>query len=137
MHKIIDLFKKNIDVIAYIFFGVCTTLVNVATYWVMAYPCGFAVVPSAVIAWFVAVYFAYETNRRWVFHSHAKTLREILRELIAFFTCRFLTGVIDWVMMYICVDVMGMYDVAVKVLANFVVIVLNFVASKFVIFRSK
>lgn len=135
MHSVVDLLKQHIDVVAYLFFGVCTTLVNVITYWIMAYPFSLFVVHSAVIAWFFAVYFAYETNRRWVFHSKASTSQEKLKELAEFFSCRFLTGVIDWVMMYVLVDIMCFYDVFIKILANFVVIVLNFVASKWIIFR--
>ncbi len=135
LNKLMSLFKEHIDIVAYLFFGVCTTLVNVFVYWIAAHPMGIGVVPSAIVAWFAAVYFAYETNRRWVFHSKAVTPKEIFQELVAFFSCRFLTGVFDWVIMYTFVDVMGMCDLVIKIIANVVVIVLNFIASKWIIFR--
>ena len=71
------LFEKYKDVIAYLFFGVCTTVVNVVVYWLAAHPCGLGTMPSAVIAWIAAVLFAYVTNKKWVFHSEARGPAEV------------------------------------------------------------
>lgn len=131
------LYEKYKDIIPYLFFGVCTTAVNIAVYWVMEHLLHFGVVPSAVIAWICAVLFAYLTNRKWVFKSSAVTVKEILKEIIAFFTCRLATGVIDWLIMYVFVDVLHYNDMLIKTAANIVVIVLNYVASKMIIFRKK
>ena len=131
------LYEKYKDVIPYLFFGVCTTLVNIIAYWLCAHPFGMDVVPSTVIAWVVAVLFAYLTNRKWVFHSEAKGSKEILIELVTFFGCRLATGVLDWLMMFVLVDCLHFNDVLIKVIANVVVIVLNYVASKLVIFKNQ
>ena len=72
------MFQKYWDVIAYLFFGVCTTLVNIIVYWLMAYPLKFPTIFSTVVAWVVSVLFAYVTNRKWVFHSSANGAKEIL-----------------------------------------------------------
>ena len=92
---------------------------------------------STVIAWILAVLFAYITNRKWVFHSSAATAAEIRKEILSFFVCRLATGALDWACMFIFVDLLGFYDVAMKVLANILVIILNYAASKLVIFRRK
>ncbi len=131
------LYTKYKDVIPYAVFGVLTTLVNTGLYWLCAHPLHLPVMASTVIAWFGAVLFAYLTNRRWVFHSQARTSEEIMKEVIAFFSCRLATGVVDWACMFIFVDMLGLNDVAVKFLANVLVIILNYVASKFLIFRKR
>ena len=130
-----DLFEKYKDVIPYLFFGVCTTLVNVISYWICAHPLSMNVMASTVIAWVLAVFFAFITNRKWVFHSEAITGKEIARELVSFFGCRLATGVIDWLCMLVFVDLLTWNDVFVKFTANVLVIILNYVASKLVIFR--
>ena len=131
------LYVKYKDLVYYGIFGVLTTLVNLVVYWLMAHPIGLRTVPSSVIAWIAAVSFAYITNRNWVFHSEANTKASIFREIIFFFLCRLATGVIDWVFMYVTVDILHWNDLIMKFIANVIVIVLNYVASKSVIFRHK
>ena len=70
-----------------------------------------------------------------MFHSNAITTPEITRELISFFGCRIATGIVDWLCMFIFVAVLGWNDVIIKFLANVLVIILNYVASKLIIFR--
>ncbi len=137
MDKIKELINKHRDVIPYLFFGVCTTLVNMVVYWLMAHAAHAGTMVSTVIAWVAAVLFAYLTNRKWVFHSEAKGAAEIAKEAGYFFACRLGTGVLDWVCMYVFVDLLRFNDVVIKFLANVLVIVLNYVFSKFVIFKKK
>lgn len=132
-----QLFEKHQDKILYLVFGALTTAVNTGVYWLCAHPLGLPVVPATVIAWFFAVLFAYLTNRRWVFHSEASTRKDILRESVSFFLCRLGTGVLDWVLMYLLVDCLHWPDLWVKIGVNVVVILLNYVASKLLIFRHK
>ncbi len=132
-----QLYDKYRDMIPYMIFGVLTTLVNIAAYWLLAHPLGLPTVPSTVIAWVLAVLFAYVTNRKWVFHSEAKTRNEIIKEGVSFYLCRLGTGVLDWLGMYVMVDVLHWNDLIVKIAVNIVVIVLNYVASKLIVFRKK
>ena len=67
--KLKELWAKYKDLIPYVIFGVLTTAVNVAVYALCARIFGLSTVISTVIAWVVAVSFAYVTNRKWVFHS--------------------------------------------------------------------
>ena len=83
-----DLYEKYKDVIPYLFFGVCTTLVNVVAYWICAHILSVNTMVSTVVAWILAVLFAYITNRKWVFHSDAITGKKIVKEVISFFGCR-------------------------------------------------
>ena len=110
--KIKELINRYRDLILYGFFGVCTTLVNMAVYWLCARLLGLAVLPATIIAWFMAVLFAYFTNRRWVFHSAAATRQELWREFVSFYSCRIATGVVDWALMFVFVDLLHMNDIA-------------------------
>ena len=131
------IYEKYKDVIPYLFFGVCTTIVNVVAYWVSAHLFHLGTMLSTVIAWILAVLFAYVTNRKWVFHSTAVGTHEIVKEMLSFFSCRLATGVVDWLSMFVFVDVLGWNDLIIKIVANIVVIVLNYVASKLIIFKKK
>lgn len=130
-----ELIKKYKDEIAYIFFGVCTTLVNVVLYWGLAHLLNIDTVVSTIVAWFAAVLFAYVTNRKWVFHSEANEKKEVVKEWFSFFSCRVITGIVDLIIMYIFVDILAMNDIIIKFISNVIVIVLNYLASKLLIFR--
>lgn len=137
MNKLNDLYQKYKDVIPYGVFGVLTTLVNIAVYWLMAHPLHCPTMPSTIIAWVASVLFAYVTNRRWVFHSEAHTRKEVIKEAVSFFVCRLATGVVDWLCMFVFVDILHFHDVVMKAIANIAVIILNYIASKLIIFRKQ
>ena len=96
-----------------------------------------ATVPATCVAWALSVLFAYVTNRRWVFESKENTRRGILREMGSFFLFRLLSGLMDVAIMYVCVDLLGWNSMIIKVLSNVLVIIVNYVASKLVIFRKR
>lgn len=135
MFEIKEVIRRYKDIIPYLFFGVCTTLVNVIVYWACSHLFELNTMISTVIAWMVAVFFAYITNKKWVFRSTATSCLEIVKEIICFFGCRIATGIIDWLCMYFFVVVLVFDDLVVKVFANILVIVLNYVASRVFVFR--
>ena len=85
----------------------------------------------------MAVLFAYVVNRKWVFHSEAHTTQDICKEMVSFFGYRLATGIADWLCMFVFVDLLHANDVLIKMAANILVCVLNYVASKFIIFKKK
>lgn len=129
--------KKYKSLILYGVFGILTTLINIFTYWLVAKVCHFGVVISTCIAWLVAVIFAFITNKIWVFESKTSKFHDVLREVVSFFTCRILTGVLDLLIMFIFVDKLRFNDMIVKTISNIVVIILNYIASKLIIFNNK
>ena len=135
MNNIIKIISRYKSVILYLFFGGCTTIINVVSYWILAHGIQINVMISTVIAWFNAVIFAFITNRKWVFESEVRLHKEILKELFAFFVCRITTGMVDFLCMFVFVDILKAYDLLVKILANIVVIIFNYIASKWFIFR--
>lgn len=89
--KIEKLITQYREVLSYLFFGVCTTLINIITYFVCS-KTGMDTATATVIAWVLSVLFAYLTNRYFVFENRADNAFGILREAISFFSCRLATG---------------------------------------------
>ncbi len=98
-----NLLKKYKDAAFYIIFGVLTTVVNIVTYFFCSHVCRLDVKSGNVVAWFLAVSFAYLTNRKWVFRSKAVMFKDKSREAVNFYLSRLLTGIIDFVIMYVFV----------------------------------
>lgn len=134
--KIEKLIRQYRETLSYLFFGVCTTLVNIITYFVCS-KTGMDTATATVIAWVLSVLFAYLTNRYFVFENRADHAFGILREAISFFSCRLATGVLDLVIMLIFVDILHQNDLLIKILSNILVIILNYAASKIFIFRDQ
>lgn len=133
------LFAKYRELIMYGIFGVLTTAVDYAVYRAcMAALMGkYANVISTCAAWVVAVLFAYLTNRRWVFPDRAQGLVPRVRECAAFFAARLFSGAVNLAIMYAAVDVMNFDGNIVKLLANVLVIIMNYILSKFLVFKKQ
>lgn len=137
MNLIKRLWQKYSHLAAYAIFGVLTTLVNIAVYWLCAHPLSMSTVPATIVAWVAAVFFAYVTNRKWVFFSQENSVKGIILETIRFFAARLATGVLDVLIMYVFVDVLGINDLVIKVISNILVIILNYVASTLFVFTKQ
>lgn len=115
----------------YVVFGVLTTAVNIAVYFVLT-RLGINYLASNVLAWFFSVLFAYVTNRKWVFESKSPN---VLKECVLFFSGRIFSGVIDTGLMWLFIDVLAIGDVISKIVIQVIVVVLNYVISKWVVFN--
>lgn len=135
MDKLKTLFLKYREPLAYLFFGGCTTLVSIVTYALFTRLFGIQWAGANVLSWVLSVLFAYVTNRTWVFEHRAHGTGPILREMGLFFGCRLLSFFCDMAIMFLCVDVLHINDLIAKVFTQVVVIVLNYVFSKWIIFR--
>ena len=123
------------QIVLYGIFGVITTVINIVAYWAVSRVFGLAVVTSTVIAWLVAVFFAYWSNRKFVFKSKTSSFIGIFFEAVCFFAARIATGVFDVAFMWLFADFLGFNDVVIKTVSNIIVIILNYVASKMFIFK--
>lgn len=137
MNMILELLKKYKGLILYAIFGVLTTLVNIGAYYICFNIAEILNVPSTIIAWLLAVVFAFITNKLWVFDSKSFEKKTVLHELWTFFACRIATGVLDVVIMYLAVDVMTMNSTLWKLISNIIVIIINYFFSKLVIFNNR
>ena len=132
-----QLFKKYQQPILDLFFGVCTTAVNIITYYISAHIVSLSVVLSTCLAWAISVIFAYITNKWWVFESKSLRLKAVVLEFLSFTGCRLFTGACDLLIMFIFVDCLAMNDLFVKIASNVLVVILNYIFSKLIIFKQK
>lgn len=129
-------YKKQKDVLLYIFFGGLTTLVSIGSFALMNTALHQNEHIANVVSWICAVTFAYVTNRIWVFQSEAKG-KAIVGEVLSFFGGRLVTLGLEELMLLVFVTWMHLNGLFIKILAQFVVLVLNYFISKIVVFRKK
>lgn len=129
--------KKYNSFVAYGVFGVLTTCVNILTYYLCYNVAAMSNTISNIASWIFAVSFAYITNKIWVFDSKTWKWEVLCKEIPAFVSCRLATGIMDLIIMYISVDVLHLHAVVMKILSNILVIILNYIFSKLIIFKKR
>ncbi|WP_407374110.1 GtrA family protein [Methanobrevibacter sp.] len=122
----------NRETVLYVVFGCMTALVNFAVYFFFETLLGVNYLISNVLAWFFSVLFAYVTNRTWVFESKRP---EILKEMSLFFGGRIFSGAVDTFLMWLFIDVLTLGNVFSKVTVQVIVVILNYVFSKLIVFK--
>ena len=90
---------------------------------------------STAFAWLVAVVVAYILNKIFVFETKGLTKKELFKEIISFLVFRLLSGVLDIGFMKLTVDVLHFEKVLMKIISNIIVVILNYIFSKFIIFK--
>ena len=134
MKSIKEIFLKYKSIILYILFGILTTLVNIFVYFA-CYCLKFSTAESTLTAWILSVLFAYITNRKYVFGSKLSGIKKVFKEVSNFFLSRLSTGLLDLAVMLLFVDILNFNGMFIKVISNIVVIILNYVLSKFLVFK--
>lgn len=141
MNKIKNLYFKYEEIISYLVFGVLTTVVSIITYLVFAnifFPnkSDLDIQIANVLSWICAVAFAYITNRKYVFKSKVKGNAQI-KEIIDFVLARVASLIIDMSMMYVMYSLMHINDTIAKLIVQVVVVILNYLFSKVIVFKNK
>ena len=143
MKKIKELFIKYKEIINYLICGVLTTIVSLATKYLLLFTIldaknGFELQIAVTVSWIVACTFAYITNRIWVFESKSK---QILKEAIKFYMSRLVTLGLEMLIMFIFVTLLGLnsntWVIVWTIVAQVVIIIGNYVLSKLVVFKNK
>ena len=144
LKKLQPIYTKNKEMLLYLFFGVLTTAVSFVT-------AGFSKVilegltdskdivstASTVFSWKCAVTFAYVTNRVWVFDSQAKGVKSVFSEAMSFYGGRVFTLLVEMGMMWLGYSLLGFNYWITKITANIVVLILNYIISKLIVFKKK
>ena len=135
MKLIRNLIDKYYDILVYLVFGVLTTAVNYIVY----LPCynllNFSATVSNMIAWVVAVAFAYLTNKPFVFRSHDWSAKTVVPELTKFVGSRIFSGALETGIIFVTVDLLLWNGNIMKLVTSVLVVILNYVASKLLVFR--
>ena len=137
LNQIRALIRKHYDILAYLFFGVLTTLVNYIVY----LPCynllHFSAAVSNVIAWVAAVAFAYLTNKPFVFKNHDWSAKTVIPELTKFVGSRIVSGALETAIIFVTVDWLCWNGNIMKLVTSVLVVVINYIASKLLVFKKQ
>lgn len=137
IQKIRATMKKYEELIKYFIIGVITTIINYAIFVIFSSIINFDIHVSNIIAWIVSVIFAYFTNKLFVFESKSFKIDVLLKEIASFGGARVFSFLLEEVILYIFVNKLKMNQLIIKLVANVVVMVVNYVLSKFIIFKTK
>lgn len=134
-----DFIKKYEEIINYLIIGFFTTVVSLFTYYLLVYTIFdpnivLELQITNIISWIVSVTFAYFTNRRFVFKTKSPMS---LKEVTSFYLSRISTLILDMFMMYLFVNVFKFNDKIIKLIIQFIIIILNYVLSKFLVFKKR
>lgn len=129
------IFIKDQEIFKYILFGVLTTVVNIAVFFLFDTVLNFSYIIANAISIIAAILFAFFTNKKYVFKSKAQSWKLAFKEFYLFVGLRSVSGLFDMLSMLMLVDFMNLETNLSKILTQFIIVVLNYIFSKLYIFR--
>ena len=135
MNKMIALAKKHRELIVYGIFGVFTTLVDFLSYYALANFWGIEENLSNIISQVTAIIFAFITNKLFVFEDKKSGLKEVGLQFATFFSMRLVSLLTNSSLFWLLLDVLHVNDLISKALVSVIVVILNYIFSKFLVFK--
>lgn len=122
-------------ILAYLIFGGLTTIINILVY-SLCIKIDIHYLISNIIAFILSIIFSYFTNKKWVF-NHLNKISPIANEFAKFLGCRIFTLLLESIILYAFVSLLDFNKYGVKIFANVIVIVLNYILSEFIVFKNR
>jgi len=135
LNKFAKFILKHKDVAIYILFGVLTTAVSYGVYFPLYNLSKLSATACNLISWIAAVLFAFLTNKPFVFHSYDWSAKTVFLELLKFTGSRIGSFLVETAFIFALVDIMCLNGNIIKIVISIVVVLLNYLASKFLVFR--
>jgi len=131
MNTIMSLIKKHEEIIRYLIAGILTTIVSIVSYYL------FRIIRihyliSTILSWILAVIFAYFVNKFYVFKNNKKDILEFVN----FIKYRLISLLMEFITMYVLVDILFINDRISKIIVQGIVLVLNYLFSKIFVFKN-
>lgn len=138
INVIIKKYRKNQEIVDYLFFGIITTIFSLCTYYFLVILIlnpnkAIELQIANVVSWIVGVTVAYVTNRKYVFRSNNK---KIIKELLKFTSSRIITLLLDMTVMFLGVTIFRLNDKVFKLISSVIVVIGNYLLSKIFVFKS-
>lgn len=130
-----ELIIKNKEIIKYLIFGILTTLVNILCFYILD-KLNIDIYINNTISWIVSVIFAFITNKLYVFESKSLDIKIIFKEGTSFLGARIFSYFVDMGTIYLLFDGLRINKLISKIVSNIIVIIINYIFSKF-IFKKK
>lgn len=135
MQNIINIYKKHREGILYLFFGGTSFVLNMALYALFTYALHMNELIANFIAWIIVVAYAFVTNKFFVFQN--KTKSNLLTQIISFYMSRIATLCIEELIIFVFITKLEYNSLIIKLIAQIIVIVLNYILSKLIIFKAR
>ena len=116
----------------YLFFGFLTTVISIAVFAFFTEVLQIDSLISNIISWIFAVDFAFVTNRKWVFSESGQSF---IVDALYFYLARLTTLVFEEAVIFVFITLLDLNALVVKAASQIAVIILNYLISKFVVFR--
>lgn len=126
--------KKHKEIFMYLFFGGLGVSINIILFAVID-KWGVNELINNAICWIVCVMFQFFTNRTWVFDVSVSSRLEYIKQMGSFVTGRLLTLILEEILLAVFITWLGFNIMYVKLSAQVVVIVLNYIISKLIVFK--
>lgn len=159
--RLIDKFFTK-EIVSYVFFGVLTTVVNLAVFYltkklfaaigwngffntivpedskiVELFSGGSEYLDANLIAWVAGVIFAFVTNKLFVFESKSWKPSVAGKEFTGFVGARVFSLVVEMLGMFVMVTLLTWNELIAKLIVGVIVIIMNYIFSKLLIFKKK
>lgn len=131
------LYQKHKEVLLYLFFGGLAVFLNLALFVFFTKHFGWGALFANIVDWVICVLFQFITNKTWVFDAETDSAKGFWAQLAGFFSGRLLTLGVEELMLFVFIDRLHWNSLLVKLIAQIVVIVLNYIISKFFVFKKK
>ena len=126
---------KHKEVLLYLLFGGLSFLLNFALFALFTEVFKISALISNAISWVICVLFQFFTNRKWVFDGSVNTREDFIKQIASFFGGRLFTLIVEEAMIIVFITWLGFNAMAVKLVAQIIVIVLNYFISKLIVFK--
>lgn len=130
-----NFYTRHYELISYIIFGVVTTTINVVSFFVFNTIIGWSYLSANGLSIVISILFAFYVNKKYVFRNQTNSTMQLFKELGLFFLFRGASASFDMLSMWLLIGGLGLNNNISKLLTEGVVVVLNFLISKFIIFK--
>lgn len=128
-------YKKYKELLLYLFFGGLTFFIGIGVYaWMNEY-LGVNALIANIVSWIAGVTFSFYSTKRWVFRFATNGFRELFRQMCSFYAARAMTLILQEILLYIFITGLGCDSILIKICTEIINIILNYIVSKFVIFK--
>ena len=135
--KALPIYRRRKQLFMYGIFGLGTYIISIGSYALFTEAWNWDILVANVLSWIFATAFAFYTNRKWVFVNHQKGMFAFVRQLSGFGGGRLITLVIEEWMLFFFVWQLDLPNMIVKFFSQIIVVALNYVFSKLIVFKKK
>lgn len=130
------IYHKYEEILNYLISGAIGVVISVVSY-ALSRKIGFGIIESNIISWVIAVICMYILNKLFVFKSKCSNRKELLKEFFSFVSARIFTFFVETFILWLGADVLKINDILIKIIAQIVIIILNYILSKIWIFNKE